>query len=174
MTPSIATLSFGLSLALVGWVSICGRMYFRPAYLYPVPSLLAIPAFLVGLSLGGRRGHIAMMTIASALGPLLFWLWSYQLFTGEANFPVRTFVLCLLLVAANVAWLNHFRIIGIRERGESGYRSIANVSVIGAVAAVGLAVVAYSLHVFEVSLLAHWVLFAWLNWSAFPWLTEAP
>ena len=153
----LKTLSVGV---LVGAVALATAIGPHPV-LTPFPALVLLPAFAIGGP-------------AVALPPLLFWLWSPQLFKGALAVPRRSAVLLGVLTALTPL---HFFVgweYGVRYDGRGYVNGVALLNAAMLVLLWIRLVKARSQPSFNANLVFHGLLFGWLGWCAFPNLGELP
>jgi hypothetical protein len=163
MSPRLATLGAGILVALIAAQSLGLLGAVWPFSLAPAP----LP-------------FVALLTakiptpLIPVLFALLFWLWSSQLFRGEAAVPKRTFVLVVVAGVWSVAGFLMGWDFGVRYQGRA-YTLLCLAMSIGMlwVSAVMLRR-ARSHPSFKLSLIAHTIAFAWLGSYAFPYLGQLP
>jgi hypothetical protein len=172
-----AFLVFLLGLALVP-ISIfggLGEFLFRHPrsaaydFVNPNPALVAFPTLILGL--GFRRR--ALLAVPVLIPSILYWLWTLPLLSSESRFPSRSIVLFVVLICLSVAWF----VWQLQpRRRERPWRRVLVVVLANAVAIAivgALFAVANGGASTAFSLIAHWALFAWLAWCAFPWLASS-
>jgi len=113
---------------------------------------------------------------AATLTPvILFVLWNPGLiFRQQSNLPKRTIgivgVLSLLTIVDFVLEWKY----GLQYRGARHTIAVYIVNILWLVVLWGALIRAWRRPTFKANLLAHWILFAWLGWYAFPYLGELP
>ena len=134
-----------------------------PTILSPFPAMTVLPAFF--LSPVG----------AVAVPPLLFFAWNPGLLRGEGKIPKRSFVLLVATAIFSFIWFVVDWKNGLHYQGEGYVYTVLAVNVAW-ITLLGIAFARYWKRdsSFSVSLVLHWVLFAWLAWYAFPYLGELP
>lgn len=137
-----------------------------PTLLSPFPGLTVSVGFLLG-NQGGTW-------IALLLPSLLFIAWAPRLFQGEAQLPTRSLVLLTLLTALTDLYFVLSWRLGLEFQGPVfTYGScLENILALGLLWIVFIW--AKRAPSFRRNLLAHWMLFVWLGWYAFPYLGELP
>lgn len=138
----------------------------------PFPLLVAATWLILA---GGNTMNPDLSRVASALIiPLLFLLWGFPLFRGEAVIPSRSRWAAVILVVLSCAYLGWSAQYGVEFQG-----SVHTFGVIGVNLLIGAALVALYVFnrrhaTFAKNLLFHAVLFCWLGTYAFPFLGEGP
>jgi hypothetical protein len=165
----------GLALVPVSILGGLGEYLFRhprsAAYDFanPNPALVTLPVLMLGL--GFRRR--ALLVLPIVIPSVLHWLWTVPLLSGESSLPARSIALFAALICLSVAWF--IWQLQSKRRDRSWRRvlvvmgaNVVAISIVGVLFAVasGGASTAFSL-------VAHWALFAWLAWCAFPWLMSS-
>jgi hypothetical protein len=163
INPRLATLGAGILVALIAARSVGLFGGASPFLLAPAPLIFVL---------------LAAVDVPSPLIPVLFaglfWLFSLQLFRGEAAVPKRTFVLVVVAGVWSVAGFIIGWDFGVRYQGRA-YTLICLL-----VSACMLTVSAIMLRrarmhpSFNLSLISHTIAFAWLGSYAFPYLGELP
>jgi hypothetical protein len=135
---------------------------------YPVPALVLIPMFL-GAAVVPKLGLVS--TAAFAVPVVLFFLWNPGLFQGRAVVPKRSYVLLIVATLADAFWFIDGYRYGLRHQGTSYTQGVLALNIVW-IAALWLTFVycRKSQPRFGTNLLAHWMLFLWLAWYAFPLL----
>jgi len=131
-----------------------------PTVLYPFPLFTFLPLFLIGPA-------------AAAVPVVLFFAWNPGLFHGDATIPKRSYVLLIVAIVLSVLWFLLGWRDGLAVEG-SNYNYFMS--------ALNLIWIALLCVIFErcwktgpsfkMNLLAHWLLFMWLAWYAFPFFGE--
>lgn len=158
------TIAAGLALLLPAY---CGLMLSHvPTLLCPFPLITVMPAFLLSS---------ARVVWPAALVPsLLFFSWNPALPRGQAKVPARSLALLTILTALSVLWFMGNWKFGLEYQGPQFTRGVCAANV-GWLFVLWVAIVfAYRRPSFFNNLLAHWLLFVWLSWYAFPYLGELP
>ena len=164
MKRSHQTIAAGLALVIPAY---CGLFPSGiPMLLRPFPALTLIPAF----PLAAQRLEPLVLLIPS----MLFFASNPQLFRGEMTIPRRSLVFLALLTALSTLYFAWSWQYGLQYQGTvfTYGTAIANAGwllLLWAVFVTGRARPS-----FTTSLLAHFLLFAWLGWYAFPYLGELP
>jgi hypothetical protein len=136
-----------------------------PTVFSPFPALTIIPAMLLA------QKHLEY--VAALLPSLLFLLWNSQLLRAEGKIPKRTYVLFALVAILSAVDLAFSWKWGLRYQGLPHTTIVCSINI----AWIGFLGLAFRRCLntppsFRTSLFLHWMLFAWLCWSAFPWLGE--
>jgi hypothetical protein len=166
MRYTVITSIAGLGLLIPAAVGLGLFLSGAPTVLSPLPALTVIPALL--LSDWHKMGNAAVI-----VPMLLFFLWSFQLFRGEAKVPRRSYVLlALLAVLSAIDFVASWKW-GLQYEGPKFTVVVCSVNIVW-LAFLGLAFARTRKGTtsFTTSLFLHWMLFAWLSWYAFPWLGE--
>ena len=173
MNFRLSVLLAGLTLLVPAWIGLFAGVQTLYAAipvqtLYaPLPALTIIPAFALG---NWNLGWLAIL-----IPSILFFLWNPGLFLNQRpNLPKRTLVLLGLLTVLTILdwpfeWPYGIRYLGMRH-------TVLLCILDGASLGVVWAIVLYCQKrpSLKAKLLAHWALFAWLAWYAFPWFGELP
>jgi hypothetical protein len=154
----------GLALFLPAW---CGLMFSPvPTVICPFPALTVIPAFLLSSA--------RVVWPAALVPPVLFFPWNPGLVQGQAKVPMRSLALLALLTVLTVLWFVGDWQFGLRYQGLRFTRAVCGIN-IGWLIVLWVAMVrGHRKPQFITNLLAHWLMFAWLGWYAFPYLGELP
>jgi hypothetical protein len=156
----------GLSLLLLAWVGLFSAG--APTLYCPMPTMTVLPAFVL-LSRGARP------TAAVMVPTILFFLWNPGLLVRQCpNLPGRTVGLVGLLSALTIVDFALEWKYGLQYRGARHTIVLYAINLLWLVALWGAIVRARRRPGFAANLLAHWILFAWLGWYAFPYLGELP
>jgi len=111
--------------------------------------------------------------VAVAIPAVAFFLWNPGLFRGEATVPKRSYVLIAVATLADAAWFVGGWKDGLRFQGVAYTHAVFAINVVWVTLLwLGFAVSSKARKSFNRSLLLHWLLFAWLAWSAFPFFGE--
>ncbi len=157
------TVLSGVSLILPAY---CGLVLTgTPSLLSPFPTLTVLVAF----AFSG-----AFPWLAVVVPTVLFCAWNPTLVFAEARLPTRSLVLLVIFTLLTIIdFLVEFRD-GLRYQGATFTFGTFAVNV-------GCLIVLWIVFVrgwrkpsFFNNLLAHWLLFVWLGWYAFPYLGELP
>ena len=158
------------------WTVVAGIALVVPAYcglmLTGTPSLISpfpTVTVLVAFALPGAIPWLAVLVPS-----LFFFAWNPSLAKGERKVPRRSlFLLLLLTLLTMVDFLLEFQD-GLEYQGARFTYATFGVNV-------GCLIVLWIVFVrgwrkpsFFNNLLAHWLLFVWLGWYAFPYLGELP
>jgi hypothetical protein len=163
MNPRLATLGAGILVALIAAQSVGLFGMSTPFLLAPAPLLFVL---------------LATVNVPAPLIPVLFaglfWLFSLQLFRGEAAVPKRTFVLVVIAGVWSAAGFIIGWDFGVRYQGR-GYTLICLLVSLCMLAVSAAMLRRARLHPsFNLSLISHTIAFAWLGSYAFPYLGELP
>ena len=163
---SLLTVVAGLSLlapaVLFGFPSLLSRSSMGGiSILYPMPAPVFV-SMLLGLGLVGLVIPVAA-----------FFAWNPGLFRGQAAIPIRSYVLLAVATLADAGWFVAGWKLGLSFQGAAYTHSVLAINV----AWLALLWAAFLLArnarpSFRRNLLLHWMLFAWLAWSAFPFFGE--
>lgn len=161
----VVTLFCGLALIVPASIGLLTSGV--PTILCPFPTLTVLPAFL----LAGPH----LWNAAVVLPSLLFFLWHPGLFRGESKIPNRTYWLFLVATVLSVAYFIASWKWGVQYQGARHTQIVCAINAAWA-GVLGLAFARgwKGAPSFGYSLFAHWMLFAWLAWYAFPYLGELP
>ena len=165
----------GLALVPVSILGGLGESLFRHPrsaaydFVNPNPALVALPTLMLGL--GSRRR--ALLVVPVLIPSVLFWIWTLPLLSGASSLPGRSVALFVVLICLSIAWF----VWQLQpKRRDRPWRRVLVVVVANAVAIAivgALFAVANGGASTAFSLIAHWALFAWLAWCAFPWLASS-
>jgi len=138
-----------------------------PTIFCPFPALTVLPAFALS--------SLHLWSTAVTVPPLLFFLWNPGLFRGERKVPKRSRWLLIAAIALSVIWFIVGWSNGFHYQGAKYVYTVA----LANLAWIGLLSVIFRAYrrrepSFNVNLIFHWLLFAWLAWYAFPYLGELP
>lgn len=164
MKGSHGAIAAGLALVLPAW---CGLMLTPvPTVLCPFPALTVIPAFLLSS---------ARVVWPAALVPVvLFFSWNPGVVHGQARVPIRSLVLlAILTVLSAVLFIGDWQF-GVQYQGLRFTVAVLAINIGWLIVLWMTMVCGYRNPRFMTNLLAHWLLFAWLGWYAFPYLGELP
>lgn len=164
---AVGTLMAGLGLLVPASIGLLVSGV--PTILCPLPALTVLPAFLLS------NWHLWKVAVASPT--LLFFVWNPGLLSGAAEIPKRSYVLFSVATSLSIIYFIASWKLGIRYQGIRYVHVVSTVNVVWA----GFLGIGFarswkgtSSSSFGVSLLLHWMLFAWLAWYAFPYLGELP
>ncbi len=156
--------------AIVACVTLLVPAYFGflwspiPTLICPFPMITVIPAFIFS-----RAAFLAVV-----IPSLFFAVWMPGIFSGKREVPVRSLIMLAALTGLS-AW--YFRLgwnDGLTYQGANFTRGVCLVNVVWLAVLWIVLVYAYRKPSFNLTLLAHWLLFAWIGWYAFPYLGELP
>ena len=164
MKPSLWTSLAAASLILPACLGLL--LSGAPTLLSPFPGLTVSVGFFFG-DQGGTW-------IALLLPALLFIAWNPALFRGEAQLPTRSLVLLTILTALTDLYFVESWRLGLEFQGPvfTYGTCVENVIALGLLWIIFIW--ARRQPSFRRNLLAHWLLFVWLGWYAFPYLGEMP
>ena len=136
-----------------------------PSLIAPFPTLTILVAF-------AWPGGFPWAAIL--LPSLLFFAWSPSLLRGEIRIPQRSLALLAILTLLTIfdfvfEWKD-----GLHYQGSRFTYVTCAVNIGWLLLLWALFVRAWRKPSFHNNLLAHWLLFAWLGWYAFPYLGELP
>ena len=159
------TLLAGLGLLLPASVGLFTSG--SPSVLGPLPFLTIIPAFLLD------EWHLSKAAVV--VPSLFFFLWHPGLFRGNERVPHRTHVFFLTLIGLEAVWFVKGWRLGVEYQSLEYVRGVLKINIACMlVLATDFVLVWKKGPSFRSNLLLHWMLFAWLAWSAFPYLGELP
>ena len=137
-----------------------------PTLLSPFPGLTVSIGFLFGNE-GGTW-------IALLLPAVLFMVWNPALFRGETAVPKRSLVLLTILTALSDLYFVESWRLGLRYQGAAFTYGVCLLNVLALLLLWLVFIWGTRQPKFSHNLLAHWLLFVWLAWCAFPYLGELP
>lgn len=155
--------------ALAGLVgsAYCGLFLTgTPTGFCPFPLLTLFPAFLLA--------GINAVWFAAFIPPALFIAWNHSLFAGQHNIPRRSLVLLGILTSLTVYYFVESWSFGLRYQGVEFTHGICAANLAWLMLLWMVFVRGWRKPSFFSNLLAHWLLFVWLGWYAFPYLGELP
>lgn len=162
---AMVTLMAGLALVFPAWIGLL--ISGVPTILCPFPTLTTLPAFLLS------DWHL--WKTAVVLPTLLFFAWHPSLFGGGAKIPKRSYALFGVVTALSIAYFIVSWKWGLKYQGARHVHAVFAINLVWAgVLGLGFVRSWKGTSTFAVSLLLHWMLFAWLAWYAFPYLGELP
>ncbi|HKR96884.1 MAG TPA: hypothetical protein VJW55_16020 [Candidatus Angelobacter sp.] len=150
----------------------CGLLlYGTPRLLCPFPTITILPAFI--LLSAGLEG-LAVEVLAILVPTILFFLWNPELFRGQTKFPIRSLVLLAILTVLTPIYFVGSWSLGLHYQGPKFTYGTCAANIAWLLALWAIFILARSKASFSVNLLAHFLLFTWLAWYAFPYLGELP
>jgi hypothetical protein len=154
------TLVCGFALLGPAWLGLSTGL---PTVLSPFPALTVIFSFFMTSRVG-----IAIPT-------LLFLVWNPRFFRGEGRIPNRSYTLLAFLTVFTAVWFVLGWKFGSQYQGPrfTHLMLVVNIAWLLGLWALFLSALKHTPSV-GLSLTIHWLLFAWLAWSAFPYLGELP
>jgi len=160
MKPRLLTLLVGATLSLLVLCSLHSQD--GPTILYPWPALVLVPSILFHL----RWAAVAVPAV-------LFLAWNPGLSRGDREIPRRSYISLAVAAALSVVWFLVGWKDGLVIQGAKYTYSVALINIIwmGLLSALSIRS-RRTPPSFEISLLLHWLLFAWLAWYAFPFFGE--
>jgi len=159
--PFILTLFAGAGLLVVSAQSL-GLFHDDFASLTaPCSMLLALPLFLEW-----------PVWLVLALAPLAFWFWSFQLFYGRPQVPIRSVVLFAIATFASALWFVLKWHDGIGFHGSLYTFGTLSLNLFLVAFVWLLTILGRRSQSFLKSLVLHCIAFAWLVTYAFPYLVE--
>ncbi|MGO9243797.1 MAG: hypothetical protein ACLPT4_06305 [Verrucomicrobiia bacterium] len=165
MKPIILTILAGLLLASLAAQSLGVWVPGGASIITPLPFPLIWLAF---------ASDGAFLLVIALLPSLAFWLWSPGLFRGKATIPIRSIILFAIGLVASIVWFVGGWRYGLKYESLTYNISTALFSAVLAVCTGVLILRTRKSPSFTLSLLTHFVLFAWLITYAFPYLGELP
>jgi hypothetical protein len=135
-----------------------------PTLICPFPIVTVIPAFIFS-----RAAFLAIVVPS-----LLFAVWMPGIFRGKKEVPVRSLIM-LVALSGLTAW--YFSVgwkDGLVYQGANFTYRVCLINAVWLAVLWIVLVYAYRKPSFNIVLLAHWLLFAWMRWYAFPYLGELP
>lgn len=166
MKPRVATLLAGLSLLAPLPFFVFSSFFSHagigdPPIFYPIPAVVLIGMFL-------RLGFATVCV--PAIG---FFLWNPRLLEGTDAIPKRSYVLLAVATVADAVWLAEGWKDGLGFQGATYTYSVCAINFAWiALLWLGFGSSSKARPSFSRNLLLHWMLFAWLAWSAFPFFGE--
>jgi len=163
--PKIVTLIAGVLLIIPASVGLFLSGW--PTLLAPLPALTVLPFLFLS--------YLHCEYLANCLPSLLFLAWNPQLFRGNATLPKRSYILFGVLVVLSTLYFWGSWQWGIHYQGRYFTIGIILINlcwILAIAAGFFLGRRRSGASSFSVSLILHWLLFAWVAWYAFPWLGE--
>ena len=159
LTPRQWTLGAGLALIGPAFWGFFGGEFGGPWFLRPFPALTEIPAFFVG-------------PLSILLPSALFFLWCPRLFRGQERIPNRSLVLLgILTVLTGISFIEGWNY-GMQYQGAALTYSTLAANIVWIILLWFVFLWARHKRSFRTNLLAHFLLFMWLGWQAFPHMGE--
>src|SRR5215472_7403412 len=158
LTPRRWPLAAGMALvgpAFSGLYGVGSRL------LSPFPLLTTIPAFFV-------------WPLAPLIPTALFFLWCPKLFRGQERVPNRSLILPGILTALTGIYFIDSWNIGMKYPGAALTYGFVAANTIWIILLWFVFIWARNKSSFHTNLLAHFLLFMWLGWQAFPYIGELP
>jgi hypothetical protein len=158
------------------WTLAAGFGLILPAYLglFISGGRLICPFPLVTIIPFSRLSSAQLSWLAVLVPTFLFFAWSPRLFRGQDKIPKRSIVLLGVLTVLSGVYFVDSWTYGMHYQGAHFTYGLC-------LANVGWLLLLWVAFVrglrkssFVNNLLAHWLLFAWLGWYAFPYLGELP
>ena len=137
-----------------------------PILICPFPIVTIVPAFFLVAA--------KMYGLAVLVPSLLFFAWNPGLLRGQALLPKRSIVLLGVLTVLSGVYLVGSWTYGMHYQGAKFTYGVCIANVAWLLLLWVVFVRAWRRSSFVNNLLAHWLLFAWLGWYAFPYLGELP
>ncbi len=161
------SLLVGAGLSLVAFASIGLFSAGVPTIYCPMPTLTILPALI----LSQRKLHAAAVLI-----PLfLFVVWSPELLINQkSNLPKRTIGLIAVLSVLTFVYFVFRWNYAVQYYGFQHTMAVCLINVIWLCALWWVALRAVRRPSYRSILLTQWLLFVWLSWYAFPYLSELP
>ena len=163
---SLLTVLAGLSLltpaVFVGFPNLFSRSATAgiPIF-YPMPALVFI-SMLFGLGFVGLAIPVAA-----------FFLWNPGLFRSQTEVPARSYILLAVATLADASWFVAGWKLGLSFQGATYTYSVCAINVAWLTLLwLGFLLGRNARPSFRRNLVLHWMLFAWLAWSAFPFFGE--
>jgi hypothetical protein len=145
----------------------CGLMLTGvPTLLCPFPTATIIPAFVLSSS--------RLEWLAVAIPPVLFFQWNPSLLRGQSTVPKRSLALLTVLTVLSIVFFVGSWEWGLKYQGPRFTYGVCAANFGWLMLLWVVFVRGWRKPSFFNNLLAHWLLFAWLGWYAFPYLGELP
>ena len=135
-----------------------------PGPLSPYPIGFMLPLWLLGPS-----GYVSFLLL-----PMAFWIWSHQLGKGDGGIPRRSGVLLLVFVVLSLIWTIGGYEVARTWQGLLYARLLVAVDLGVPALLAGVLRQSRGRQTWVVSLVFHWLLFAWLGSYAFVYMGELP
>lgn len=155
MTNKNKTKAAGFALAAL---ACCGWM------LGPYPLVVIIPLFILA--------KVHLFLLAPFLPTALFFVWNPGLLKGQTSVPIRSVILLAVLTALTTVYFVSSWSYGLQFQGAKYTYGICAANIVWLLVLWAIFIVVRRKASFNLNLLAHFLLFAWLGWFAFPWLGE--
>jgi len=160
MKPGAMTFLSGAALLIPATVGMF--LTGGPTVLGPLPALTVIPTFALGIP-------------ATPVPTLLFFAWNPALFKGSVTMPKRTYWLFIAAAVLNAVWFAAGWKFGLHYQGATYTYSVCAINVAWIAILGTILMRSHKANLsFASNIFAHWLLFAWLAWFAFPYLGELP
>ena len=166
------TCTAGVGLLVPAWTGLF--ITGVPTLLCPLPLLTVIPAFFLASPIVPSVPTYRFTWLAVFVPAVLFLAWDPQLFRGRPQVPKRSLALLAVLTVLSVVWFHQGWWYGMKYQGPTFTVAVCIVNLLWLALLWVMFVRCWRRPSFPQSLLAHWMLFAWLAWYAFPYLGELP
>lgn len=163
-------------LFIFGAILLCYISYLTlnsggPTLYLPTSLAVFVPAIIIEAFFSSNFFMIFLGTITI---PITFMVFSYHLCIGELLIPNRSKIGSIILIL-----LSSFYLVGSWEFGTHLYgKSFILTIYFFNLTIWGILLILYKLNLkkqtYYSNYLFHWLMFAWLEWSAFPYLGEGP
>lgn len=164
-TIRVTTILAGVSLLAPAWIGLLSAG--SPTVVCPFPALTIIPAFFLASQM--------LFKIVIILPTVLFFAWNPGLFRGNTKVPLRSYLLFAGVAALSVVWFLGSWSYGLHYQGPRYTYLICAVNVLWATVLGFMFLRLWKKESsYGANLAAHWMLFVWLGWYAFPYLGELP
>lgn len=109
-----------------------------------------------------------------SLPPLVMWAWNPTAFTGNTAIPRRSWWLYFGISLLSICYIAIYATIGAKYQGTTFMSAIVVINALLMLTLLTLGIRLKNKHSYPLSLLFHWILFAWAFSYAFPVLGELP
>ena len=159
------TLAAGLALLIPAFLGLLLSGW--PTILSPLPAMTLLPALVLS--------DFHCSNVAVAIPMLCFFAWQPGLFRGATAVPMRSYILLAFAILLSALYFIFSWKWGLQYEGSHYTRSVLVVNIaLTCVLSFLFFKARRSRPTFKFNLFAHWMLFAWLAWYAFPTLGELP
>ncbi len=164
MKSSHCTLAAGCALMVPAYLGLF--ISGVPTLVCPFPTVTSLPAVLLSAA--------RLIGLAVVVPTLLFFVWNPGLSRGQTVLPKRSVVLLGVLTVLSGVYLVGSWTYGMHYQGAQFTYGVCIANVAWLLLLWVVFVRGWRKGSFVNNLLAHWLLFAWLGWYAFPYLGELP